>query len=195
MDPQKLSQLDPKLREAYQRVMGTVIPEPQAAPIQAQTSPPAASEPSTPIPNPTPTPQPEPEPIPISTPEPSQTEPVPAPNTEPTIAPQPPADQKREPFFIPQPETPPTGGPTPQPDPIQQASNFVQMNSEVPATPTAVPAPTPNFATPVQSQTIAIKKKNNILIPAMIVITILVFIVVYGLFWARIFNLKLPFLP
>jgi hypothetical protein len=48
MDPQKLSQLDPKLREAYQRVMGTSIPNPpQAPPVQRQA----------PVPQPQPTPK------------------------------------------------------------------------------------------------------------------------------------------
>ncbi|KKQ36924.1 MAG: hypothetical protein US55_C0048G0010, partial [Candidatus Levybacteria bacterium GW2011_GWC2_37_7] len=41
MDPQKLSQLDPKLREAYQRVMGTVIPDSQTP---AQTQPPLPAD-------------------------------------------------------------------------------------------------------------------------------------------------------
>lgn len=76
MDPQKLSQLDPKLRDAYQRVMGTSVPPPQAPP------------PSPPPPTPTPTPAPVQdsvstvqEPSPIPTPEPT----IPQP-TEPTAA-------------------------------------------------------------------------------------------------------------
>ncbi len=199
MDPQKLSQLDPKLREAYQRVMGTVIPEPQAKSDLAQAAP--AAQAQTPLPAdsafvatsakeaasakvgtlvPAPQPQPEPEPIPA--------EPTPTPIPEP------------QPTINPQPEAPPAGEPMPQPAiPPQQASNFVKMNSEVPAT---SPVPTPNFITPaafdaapIQTQTIAVKKKNNILMLTMIGITILVFIVVYSLFWAKIFNFKLPFLP
>lgn len=186
MDPQKLSQLDPKLREAYQRVMGTVIPEPQVAPIQTQAPLPADSafvvtsakeaasaKAGTPIQ----TPQPQ-----------QQPKPIPTPNTEPTV-PQTPIDQKREPFFIPQPT--PTN---PEPTPTQQTSNFVQMNSDVPTAPAPL-APTPNFVAPIQTQIIAVKKKNNMLMTTMIGITILVFIVVYGLFWAKIFNFKLPFLP
>lgn len=34
MDPQKLAKLDPKLREAYDRVMGTSIPQPQNPSMQ-----------------------------------------------------------------------------------------------------------------------------------------------------------------
>jgi hypothetical protein len=61
MDPQKLSQLDPKLREAYQRVMGTTIPEP-AAPNQAPA--PAPLQPTPPVaqPQPVTNPQAAPEP-------------------------------------------------------------------------------------------------------------------------------------
>ena len=56
MDPQKLSQLDPKLREAYQRVMGTTLPQvqpasPRGEPVQAPTpSQPPVSEPEPAIP-------------------------------------------------------------------------------------------------------------------------------------------------
>lgn len=161
MDPQKLSQLDPKLRDAYQRVMGTVIPEPQSAPAPTQTPPPA-------VPNPTPAPQinPQPEPIPspaINEPAPSISEP---PTEQSVINPQP------------------------------QAANFIQMNSEIPTAPAAAApiASTPNFTAPIQTQTIAVKKKNNILTPILFGIATLVFIAIYTLFWTKIFNFKLPFI-
>jgi len=133
MDPQKLSSLDPKLREAYQRVMGTTIPEPQAAPLSQASAP------------------------------------------------------------IPQPEFVPA---SPTTIPTQQASNFVQMNSEIPAAaPTAALAP--NFTVPPVSQVpiMPIKKKGSSIMPVLFVIVGLVFIVIYTLFWTKIFNLKLPFLP
>lgn len=168
MDPQKLSQLDPKLREAYQRVMGTPIPQPQVPPAQAQ------------IPQPDPTPAPQPQP-------------------EPTTPPQTPP-QQQEPFFIPQPETPPAGGPQPQATTQQASSNFTQMNSEVaaaPIEPQTQNANFSNFATPPampQAQTMAIKKKSGIM-PVLYVIVGVVFLVVYTLFWTKIFNFQLPFLP
>lgn len=166
MDPQKVSQLDPKLRDAYQRVMGTVIPEPQA-PVQEQTPPP----PPAPIPEPTPNPVPVPQPIP-------QPEPIPTPVIEPVPAVQEPP---------PAPIVPPVQ--TLQP----QNSNFVQMNSEVAS---AVPtAGSLNFATPTQAQAIVVKKKGGILMPLLIGIAVLVFIAIYTLFWTKIFNFKLPFLP
>lgn len=139
MDPQKLASLDPKLREAYQRVMGTPIPK-------TQTPPPPPKPTADPNQNPTPEPQPEPFPTP-----------------QPAIP------------------TPPT-----------QASNFVQMNSEA-----ATPPTSQNFITPSpmpQSQTITVKKKNGMM-PILIGIAGLVFVAIYTLFWTKIFNFKLPFLP
>lgn len=195
MDPQKLSQLDPKLREAYQRVMGTTIPTPQP-PSQTQTAP--VSDPAT-IPSPIPSPIPEPmQPGPTS------------PNLEPSAPPQAPADQQEEPFFIPQPETPTSGVPQPQaptpmssvPEPAttptqQTSANFVQMNSEVPASPQTQATNFSNFAAPPvapQTQAIVIKKKNS-LMPIVFGFVGVIFLVIYTLFWTKIFNFRLPFLP
>lgn len=59
MDPQKLSQLDPKLREAYERVMGTPstpdpIPPPQPIPPVEQPAIPSPTEPIQPVASETP---------------------------------------------------------------------------------------------------------------------------------------------
>lgn len=170
MDPQKLAQLDPKLRDAYQRVMGTTIPKPQAAPAQTQT-PPLTS------PNPTPAPQPQQESIP----------PTPMTASEPFIKPQPTItpDLNQE-AAIPQ-------------QPPAQASNFVRMNSEIAAAPETTSAVnSSNFITPPtmpQTQTMSVKKKGGMMMPILFGIVGLIFIVIYSLFWTKIFNLKLPFLP
>lgn len=159
MDPQKLSQLDPKLRDAYQRVMGTTIPQPQTPPAQTQ-------DPIQPI-SPTPAPQPQSTPAVTSA-------------SEPFITSQPAINQ--QPQSIPTPE---------MSVPAQPASNFVQMNSEV-------PAPSQNFTAPPlmpQAQTMAVKKKSGIMMPIIFGIVGLIFLVIYTLFWTKIFNLKLPFLP
>lgn len=173
MDPQKLSQLDPKLRDAYQRVMGTVIPEPQvpAAQVQTPVSPPVPPTPPAPDPVPASIPQPtaEPQPKPFITPDEPSTPPVQEP---PSLQPQ----------AIPMPESAIPSQPT----------NFVQMNSEVASTPSQ------NFTAPStipQTQTITLKKKNGMMMPILFGIVILVFLAIYTLFWTRIFNLKLPFLP
>lgn len=177
MDPQKLSQLDPKLRDAYQRVMGTVIPEPQA-PAQAQTPPP----PPPPIPTPDPVPVPQPTP---------QPEPIPTPVVEPVPAIQEPSPVPAVPPAQPPPAIPQPAESQPAINPQSQNSNFVQMSSEVTATPTAGNL---NFTAPIQAQTTTLKKKNGIM-PILFGIVGFVFIVVYALFWAKIFNFKLPFLP
>ena len=178
MDPQKLSQLDPKLRDAYQRVMGTPLPQvqpasPRGEPIQAQAPPPPAGGPTPPMPDPTPTPTPSPEP-PAPIPTPHIQEPPTAP--PPTI----------------QPPTPEPSIPTPQPAiPTPPArNNFVQMHSEVPSS-------SANFSAPMsmpQGQTLAIKHKNGMM-PILIGLASVIFLAVYTLFWTKVFNFKVPFLP
>ncbi len=159
MDPQKLAGLDPKLREAYQRVMGTTIPEPQAPITQVQT--PAAS--------------------------PFDAIPTNQPQMQPTM----PSDPATEP----QPAINPQYQPAPMPEsamPTQPSSNFVQMNSEVAATPTATSS---NFTAPApETQTVVVKKKN-VITPILYGFVGLIFIAVYTIFWAKILNFKLPFLP
>ncbi len=187
MDPQKLSQLDPKLREAYQRVMGTPLPpmptsDPTSMPPQPEsTLPPSPAEPdSIPAGGSAPTIE-EPPQSPVSEPE-SVFSPISEPLTEP------------QPAINPQQETIPASEPT---IPQQQTSNFASVNSEVSAAPIPANPVSPNFAAPapIQAQTMAIKKKGGMLTPVMTGIAILVFIVVYTLFWTKIFNFKLPFLP
>lgn len=76
MDPNTLTNLDPKLRETYERVMGTTTPAP--------AEPPAASDqPSAQIP--VPTPAADPLPITASEPAPEQASPSPTPST-PTLS-------------------------------------------------------------------------------------------------------------
>ncbi len=188
MDPQKLSQLDPKLRDAYQRVMGTQLPDLQAPPaptqdrlVQTQNPPP----PPEPTSDPTQMPQSEPEPTPPPLPAEPDSIPVSVPTPiieEPSLQ-TPVSEPESQPAINPQPEAPPIIEPTPiSPEPTSP----LQQNSI-----------SPNFAAPapMQNQTMAIKKKGGMLTPVMTGIVILVFIAVYTLFWAKIFNFKLPFLP
>jgi len=198
MDPQKLSQLDPKLRDAYQRVMGTAIPKSQAAPAspklqqdepaQTQTPPPAGGS-VTPIP--TPQPQPHPEPKPVPPPAAPTKPPVQPPAFEPQFTPPMPKPvSEPQPAVNPQPQVASTPEPTIS---AKENSNFTQMNSEVATPPTDT---SPNFTPPAQqAQTAIIKKKSNILMPIVIGIGALAFIVVYTFFWTKFFNFKIPFLP
>jgi hypothetical protein len=179
MDPQKLSQLDPKLRDAYQRVMGTTIPEPQAPPAQTQT-PPAIDGSAALTSNP------------MSAGQPQPVMPAEQANLSAAMQPQSPS-LPPEPITTPQPAINPQTQFVPTPDSAAQAqptSNFVQMNSEVSATPTLN---SPNFSAPAP-QAVTLKKKNGMM-PILFGIVGLVFIVIYTFFWTKIFNLKLPFLP
>jgi hypothetical protein len=157
MDTQKMSQLDPKLRDAYERVMGIAIPKPQTTPSQIKTPSPASGS-TAPVSATIQSPQPQ-----------SQPESNAASSTS-------------------EPQSTPLA-PQSQSIPEQQASNFVRMNSEAPTS-------TSNSATlSPQIQTISLKKKNGILTPILFGIVALVFLVIYTLFWTKIFNFKLPFLP
>jgi len=195
MDPQKLAQLDPKLRDAYQRVMGTTIPEPNPAPSQAQTPSPAGGPPTT-NPSPIPQPQPQPEPNPAPSPIVEPTPPA-APTEEPSVPIQPTVPPTTEPQpapLTPEPAVEPQPAINPQPQAMsaQPTSNFVQMNSEVAAAPTTS---TPNFSAPApETQTVAVKKKSGIM-PILFGFVGLIFIAIYTIFWAKILNFKLPFLP
>lgn len=143
MDPQKLASLDPKLREAYQRVMGTSIPKTESQPVQ------------------TPTP------------------------TAPS------ANQSADPMIQSSASAPQSAiQPESASEPPVQPANFDKMNSEVSA-----PQSSPNLTVPApQFQTTVIKNKSGMM-PILIGIIIVVFVVVYAIFWTKIFNLKLPFLP
>lgn len=176
MDPQKLSQLDPKLRDAYQRVMGTAVPKPQTAFSQTKT-------PQDPISAPQIQSQPKAEPI-----TPPTSAPVMKPKEPDVISPN--SFSESQPTVNPYPPIPNQEAITP-PQPPTQNPDSIQMNSEVPTAPATNSS---NFTTPIQNQTAVIKKKKNLLMPILIGIVILVFIVIYTLFWTKIFNLDLPFL-
>src|SRR3989344_2510857 len=103
MDPQKLSQLDPKLREAYQRVMGM------------SSAPP-----------PPPAPQPEPNSTPTDTSIPPSTPSDEQPTIQPSAEPQP-----ATPAIPTETPTIPAYEPVIPPQPSAQPVNFDQMNSEV----------------------------------------------------------------
>jgi hypothetical protein len=177
MDPQRLSSLDPKLRNAYERVMGTTIPQPQAKSdltqaASAQTQAPSMAVPfAAPDSNSIPAPQFQPQPE-------SQLNKSPAAEPQPTINPQP--------QTIPMPQTA---------MPTQQVSNSAQMNSQAVDTQAPAEGSNPNFVAPIQNQSITIKRKGGIMMPVLFGIIGLVFVVIYTLFWTKIFNLKLPFLP
>lgn len=120
MDLSKLNQLDPKLKETYERVMGTSA-------------------------RPTP------------------------------VAPQPTIQNQTI-------QSQPTQ-PQPMPQPVQQAR------------PQPIAQPQPVQAQPIQKQQEQTLKKKIKILPVFIILGGIIFLLGYVLFWTKIFNLKLPFLP
>lgn len=121
MDPKALSNLDPKLRETYERVMGTTTP----------SGSPTAPPPVTSAPNET----------------------SPAPKSSPLM------------------ETPFAN---------EQSPGAVTISQPLPASAPMTP--------------LASKHKHSGLIKVLYILGAIVFFTIYLLFWAKIFNFKLPFL-
>lgn len=165
MDPQnQLSGLDPKLKEAYERVMGTSIPPvPQEPTISAPTS---QTEPTPP--QPTNEPPKEPASPPVQ--EPSQ-EPTPPPPVTPPQPPEPaePPLQQPELAPIPPPVQPPAAQNEPASSPVQAAQ------------PTGFVANAPK-----KGKLAGLKISRPILISIGVGLLVL-----YVFFWIRVFNLSL----
>jgi hypothetical protein len=171
MDPkQQLNQLDPKLKEAYERVMGTPVGTPPPPTDTAQTggptasqqaatlsatpfgAPPVALNPTPPIPQP-PTAQPNPSPV-FGMPQPTPNQGNPG-----AVA-----------FTAPLPGQQPIAPPTPQQGHPQ---------------PGAKPAP--------GSHGFVAQKKGLHISPVLWIMGAIVFVAVYTLFWFKLFNIPIPF--
>jgi hypothetical protein len=167
MDPkQQVNQLDPKLKEAYERVMGTPVggtsPQP-ASPAPAIPNQPIAAMPAaTPMP---------PNPPTISAGMPNLTAPQGAPQPAMPI-PQANAHIQQNPV------TNPFGMPAQQPSP---------------AVPAATSAPVPNKQGPGSHGFVANKKGLHIS-PLILILGGIVFLLVYTVFWFKFFNIPLPFI-
>lgn len=198
MDPKNLSGLDPKLKEAYERVMGTPLPNPQTPSPQPPSTPPTGGPtpvqsdqpPSEPAIPPAPASEPNPEPNP---PQPFPNLPEPPPVAQPTVeatpAPPPPSLSPTEPVsfssneFVQQPAKAP-----------QQEQEQKTMHSELPLT-----AAVSKGTTHVVSGYVApgaSKSKGSfglkLSTPILLVVGV-AFLILYALVWIRIFNLSLPF--
>ena len=208
MDP-KLSGLDPKLQDAYQRVMnGPTTPpgggtnQPQT-PLQTQTTPkqpvgpqtPNASQPQT-IVEPAGVSQTQ-HPLPI--PE-QQNQPEPAQNPAPLSQ----SFNQSNDFHPPQPTAPPS------PDLNSYSPPYSGFNTSAPQQP-QVPDPTPlvgasnNVAynadntqidqTNTQTSTTTVtKKKGSSLLPLIVGLLIIFLLGAYTFVWIMIFDLKIPFI-
>lgn len=169
MDPKQNAQLDPKLQEAYNRVMGTPTP-----PIATPTG--VTPPPVTPMPQPADalasTPQPTTSPATLPTPEltkPPAVLSTPTPSVNPSVTP---ASTLASP-------TPPLAS---TPVVVPHSVETVRVGGNTPA------------ATNTQANGTVAKEKKNGISPVIIVVGAIVFLLVYTLFWVKFLNVPLPFL-
>lgn len=197
MDPKQNTQLDPKLQEAYNRVMGTDTSVPH--------------DPTQPATPPTTTP--------VTTPPPADPGSIqmPAASDTPAIPPAPPTMPTDPTQSTPSDNTPPIIPSTPQmpstqvvPDPTSPTPPTPQVPQETPAQP-AAPAPqvpdlpevptqevkkepeTVHFSSTTSLSTSA-KSKTKIS-PIILILGAVIFLVAYALIWIKVFGLQIPFLP
>ncbi|MDE2590645.1 MAG: hypothetical protein KGL95_13385 [Patescibacteria group bacterium] len=169
MDPkQQLNQLDPKLKEAYERVMGTPVSN---SPTQPATQTPPSVPPQTPAPNAAPPPPPPP----------TQNQSVPSPTQTPAPPPiQPtPISPVGNPHMQPGASLNPFGTQAPQP-----GSN-------------ATPTQPGHAATPAKPGTAShgfvANKRGLHFSPLLLIVGGIFFLLVYTVFWLKFFNIPLPF--
>lgn len=167
MDPKSSAQLDPKLQEAYNRVMGTptgpqTIPDP-ATPIPGTTSPTDQTGPI--MPNVTIDP----------------TSPGAPTTSDPTMPP------------APTPTTPePTAPITPiDPTPTPPTAPVPMETVETPGQPKMT---TVENTASVKSQAFSAKKSMKVS-PVILLVGAVAFLLVYTMVWVKVFGLQLPFLP
>lgn len=189
MDPKKISSLDPKLRETYERIMGTSpqpvsqAPAPTSAPVQVPTLPQAQA------------------PIEQKAPEPQ------APASQPQ-APRPISGFMESPQTTASPEKPKeTLPPSPflmQTQTVQDSPLTQNLNMNIPQedfTKSPLSAPNNSFVNPnpspeevsgmnpiINGQPQKQKKKNKFF-PIILSVGIIVFFVIYAVVWAKVFSL------
>lgn len=190
MDPKNLQSLDPKLREAYERVMGTSNVSVQADPPPADPlgdPKPAANPPADPPPAnlPIPAPKMDPSPIMPSTPLPQQPSPIepppsltPEPNQAMQAKPAPPSEFAAD---VPPPPPPPPSLMQDDPPPANTA----------PADPPTVSFPASGAPAQQDSSTmVQAAKSPNKIMPILIAGALIVFFIVWAFLWITILGLK-----
>jgi hypothetical protein len=213
MDPKSIANLDPKLRETYERVMGTTSgsSSPTAAPAATTPTPPDAAVGASPVP---PTPPPAIDPAIAAAQAVSAadaippTPPAPPPDPFATGVATPPAPAAAIPPALDSGLSAPIRSDTPMPqapnDPAaaltsSPASVFNTSTSfGVPASGAATPSPLDAglggtiqpLPSPAQAQT---GQSTSSLIKILYIFGGIVFFVVYIFFWIKIFNYTLPF--
>lgn len=223
MDP-KLSNLDPKLQDAYNRVMtgagNNQSPQPQPGGSNQTPPPPQPIQPQQSSPDIPPSVPPPPlDPAPGITP-PSQfgvnqSPPVdlnPNPNPEPANTAMPPVaapDISTQPPQEAIPSQPMMPEAANQPEPIQTPPPAPPENNPNPVIETTVTPTSPSPAMPSSSSTVAfnasnssknvgttpVKKGGLRMLPLLIGLGVVVLLVVYTFVWVVIFNVEVPFIP
>lgn len=170
VDQKTPTNLDPKLKEAYDRVMGTLsaMPTAPSSPTPIPVAPSPMSPPTPPTPTAATMPQEQPTPIAAPFPQQAPVLPVPQPVAAVSFAPLPiaPAAQTAQSTPVPIPITPST--------PSQANTN-------------AQPAGTTFVAKG--------NKKGLHIPPVLIALGVVVFFIGYAAFWIFFFKVKVPFLP
>ena len=167
MDPNKLGQLDPKLKEAYDRVMNAATPPPPPPPPYSQTPQTAQTSPSQGV-NPPPPPPP-----PLSSPQTAKEE---------SSSPPPPPH-----LSMPAKEVPPLVN-TPPPD--ISTKGFTPMNASVSVSSSnTIASKFPAY----KAGTLKAHKGGNV--PTVLwILLAAVFFIAYTLIWVRVLGVSLPFL-
>lgn len=173
MDPKALASLDPKLRETYEKVMGTSTSPSPKTPDPVDSTPPSRT--STLLPG-------------LLKP---QTPPIPAPSASYSPNIPPPASPLN------------STSPTPPLQSPVQASDFAALQptptgAPLPATQgsmqnvkTIQPLPSPASI----NKTVASSSQTSPVIRTLYIIASIIFFTVYTIFWLKIFKFPIPFLP
>lgn len=223
MDPkQPTNQLDPKLKEAYERVMGTMPasstpPQPVTTPPVLPTNPvvphampitntPPVIHPSSPLPTPASMITP-----PIM-PNGNPPHPIPSATTMPSVSSEPMSQHSvpSQPMMTPLPGQPLKSmepiNPTPisikaesKPEPVMTTPvNQPSMSHATPMEPMHATVPlsttTPVHAPISQIHGFVAPKKKAGISPVILIVGGVVFVIVYTLIWVKVFNIPLPFL-
>ncbi len=195
MDPKALASLDPKLRETYEKVMGTsTAPSTRASGPATTTPPPPVGGTTAPAPKPTP----------IQS-RPASTPPIPSPVSSPLPNIPPPASSPVAPNSTSFPQPSINNSPTVMAQSPLQTSDFAALQ----ATPTGIPLPTApqgaavQLGKPIQplpspasiNKSVAPSNQSSPLIRILYIIASIIFFAVYTIFWLKIFKYPVPFLP
>lgn len=174
MDPKASAQLDPKLQEAYNKIMGVSLNDNNA--------------PITPATNPTPNTTPDPT-APITT------------SADPTITPSPtplqpvsPPDVATLPSENSLPVIPDNTSPTQQsPQSIVEASQPTPPTEEVNVTTEPTMATVENTAS-IKSHAFVAKGGSMKISPAILIVGGIVFLILYTIIWIKVFNIPVPYI-